>query len=80
MVKHPKQSAFPKINTWDTSSSLILLTLSYVFNQKVKTKQKKTVFIHIYWKQGLQRATIKNTPVLQILSEYLVHEHQTHSL
>ena len=56
--------------------SRILLILSYLFNQNVKEKKK----IRIYKMQGLQRAAIKSTRVLQILSEYLIHVRQTHLL
>ena len=81
-IKHLLQIELPKINTWVTSlGSRMLLILSYLFDQKVKKKiQKKIyIFIRIYWKRGLQRATTKNTLVLQILSEYLIRVRQTHS-
>ena len=75
MVKHLLQIELPKINAWVTSlGSRILLILSYL-----KVKKKKNIFIRIYWKRGLQRATTKNTLVLQILSEYLMRVRQTHS-
>ena len=85
VVKHLYQSALLKINTSVTKTSLrspILLTISYLFNQNVKKthKKKHILNVHIYWKQILQRATIEDTRVLQILSEYLVHVRQTQSL
>ena len=53
--------------------------ISYFTYIILSKSEKKKIFIRIYWKRGLQRATTKNTLVLQILSEYLMRVRQTHS-